>query len=171
MAAAFFTAYAIYKLNIERSQAGIFMGIMYSAQLISALILGHISDLKGPRVIQILSRVFEFLSVGAILLLQDIMGVYIAFGFLGLAMSSMVISYHNMIIELAPKDKADIYMGLINTIRAPSLMIAPLLGGFLIDIFSYKIVFLIALFASLFSGLVMFFKVNPVKQLLPNCGK
>ena len=161
MAAAFFTVYAIHKLNINLSQAGIFMGIMYSTQLISALILGYISDLKRPRIIQILSRLFEFLSVGAILLLQDITGVYIAFGFLGLAMSSMVISYHNMIIELAPRDKADTYMGLVNTIRAPSLMIAPLLGGFLIDTFSYKIVFIIALFASLVSGLVLLFKVTP----------
>jgi len=161
MAAAFYTAYAIYELNINLSQAGIFMGIMYSAKLISALVLGHISDLRGPRIVQILAKLFEFLSVGAILLLQDIIGVYIAFGFLGLAMSSMMLSYHNMIIELAPKDKADIYMGLINTIRAPSLMIAPLLGGFLIDTFSYRIVFIIAVFASLVSGLVLLFKVTP----------
>jgi len=156
MGAVFYTAYAIYKLHVDRSQVGIFMGIMYSTQLISALILGYISDLKGPRIIQILSRLFEFLSVGAILLLQDIIGIYIAFGFLGLAISSLMISYHNMMIELAPRGKADTYMGLINTIRAPSLMIAPLLGGFLIDAFSYRIVFIIALFASLFSGLILF---------------
>jgi MFS family permease len=160
MATAFYTVYAIHKLHIDLSQAGTFMGIMLSAQLLGSMVLGYMSDLKGPRMIQILSRLFEFLSIVAILLRPDIIGVYFAFGFLGLATASMLISYHNMIIELAPRDKVDKYMGLVNGIRAPSLAIAPLIGGFLADSFSYRVVFLIALAGSLISGLVLLLKVK-----------
>ncbi len=160
MAAAFYTVYAIRQLHISLDQAGTFMGIMVAARMVGALLLGYMSDLRGPRIIQILNRLFGFLSAGVILLQPDITGVYIAFGFLGLATASMAISYHNMIMELAPRDKVDTYMGLVNGIRAPSLAIAPLVGGFLADSFSYKIVFMIALLASSFSGLVLFLKVK-----------
>ncbi|HIE43382.1 MAG TPA: MFS transporter [Candidatus Omnitrophica bacterium] len=164
MAAAFYTIYAIRQLHVSLDQAGTFMGIMLSAQLAGALLLGYINDLKGPRRIQIANRVFEFLSVGAVLLRGDITGIYIGFGFLGLATSSMLTSYHNMIIELAPKGKVDTYMGLINGIRAPSLAIGPLVGGFLADSFSYRTLFVVALFASLFSGLVLSLKVKERHQ-------
>ncbi|GAH61479.1 unnamed protein product, partial [marine sediment metagenome] len=118
MASAFYTVYAIRQLHVDLTQVGTFMGIMLSVQLVGGLVLGYITDLKNPKIVQVLSRAFEFLSAGAILLRTDIIGVYIAFGFLGLAQAGMLTSYHNLIIELAPKDKVDTYMGLINGIRA-----------------------------------------------------
>lgn len=160
MAVIFYTVYAINELHVSLGKVGVFMSVMYSSQLIIALFLGRISDLKGPRIVQISSRLFEFLSAGVILLRPDIIGVYIAFGFLGVAAASMNVSYHNMIMSLAPRDKADTYTGLINGIRAPSLAIAPLIGGFLADSFSYRTVFMVALFASLFSGLILLLKVK-----------
>lgn len=160
MAAGFYTVYAIRELDVPLSRAGTFMGIMLSAQLFGSMILGYLGDLRSPRRIQILSRLFEFASVSAILLQPGIIGVYLAFAFLGLAMASMLISYHNMIMELAPREKVDKYMGLVNGIRAPMLAAAPLVGGFLADSFSYQLVFVIALFGSLISGLVLFLKVK-----------
>ena len=160
MAVVFYTVYAIDELHVSFGKVGVFMSIMYSSQLIVALFLGRISDLKGPRIVQIFSRLFEFLSAGVILLRPDITGVYIAFGFLGLASASMNVSYSNMIMALAPREKADTYTGLINGIRAPSLAIAPLVGGFLADSFSYQTVFMVALFSCLFSGLILFLKVK-----------
>jgi len=161
MAASFYTVYAIRVLNVELNQAGIFMGIMLSAQLAGCLILGYISELKGPKIIQVFSRLFEFLSVGILLLRPDIIGVYFAFGFLGLAVAAMKISYHNMIIELAPRDEVDAYMGLVNGIRAAFMALAPLAGGLLADIFSYRVVFTVALFGLLLSGFVLIVKVRP----------
>jgi len=164
MAAAFYTAYAVHRLHIDLTQVGTFMGVMFSAQLIGALILGYITDIKGPWIIQIFTRLFESLSVGAVLLQPNIFGIYGAFGFLGLAQASMIISYHNMIIEMAPRHKVDTYVGLINSIRAPSLAVAPLIGGFLADSFSYEFIFIIALLSSLLSEWVLISKVKLVEK-------
>lgn len=160
MAVTFYTVYAIQELRVATEQVAIFMGIMYSVQLLGALFLGYVNDLKGARIIQILNRLFEIMSAAAVLLRPDITGVYIAFGFFGLATASMNISYNNLIIDLAPAEKADTYTGIINGIRAPSLVIAPLLGGFLADKFSYHTVFTVSLLAALFSWLVLIFKVG-----------
>lgn len=160
MGAVFYTVYAIRELHISLGLVGIFMAITFSSQLVSALVLGYISDLKGPKVIVILGRLFEFLSAGVILLRGDIIGVYIAFGFLGLASACLKVSQLNMIIDLAPKDEVETYMGLVNGIRAPLLVIAPLIGGFLADEFSYTIVFTVALLGSLLSGGILVFKLQ-----------
>ena len=160
MAAAFYTVYAIRELDVPLSQAGTFMGIMLSGQLFGSMILGYSGSLRGSKRIQILSRLFEVASISAILLQPGIIGIYLAFGFLGLATASMLISYHNMIIELAPREEVDKYMGLVNGIRAPMLAAAPLVGGFLADSVSYRFIFVIALLGSLISGLVLFIKVK-----------
>lgn len=166
MAAAFYTVYAIQVLQTGLNQVGLFMGIMFSTQLIGALIFGYINDLTGPKRIQIMERLFEFLSVGVLLWQPNIIGVYCAFGFLGLAVATMMISYHNMIIELAPCEDVDTYMGLINSIRAISLALAPMIGGFLADRVSYTPVFIIAMASSLLSALIFILKVKPQRSVL-----
>ena len=160
MGVTFYTVYAIRELHVSIDQAGTFMGIMLTAQLVGSLFLGRVCDLRGSKLVQIFNRAFELLSIGAILLHPDIIGVYIAFGIFGLVSASMAISYHNMVIELAPSDRVDMYMGLINGIRAPSLAIAPLVGGFLADRFSYESVFMAAFLGSLVSGVILFLKVK-----------
>ena len=161
MGAAFYTVYAIRQLHIPLDQAGTFLAIMLSTSLVGAPLLGYLSDLKGPRIIQILNRLFELMSAAAILLRSDILGVYLAFGFLGLATASMNTSYLALITEFAPKEKIDTYTGLINGVRSPFLAIAPLIGGLLADHFSYQSVFILAVCTSLLSGLVLITKVKP----------
>jgi predicted MFS family arabinose efflux permease len=160
MGGAFYTVYAINKMQVDINQVGTFMGIVLSTRLIGATILGYINDVKNPKFVQIINRLFEVLSILTILIFPDIVGVYIAFGLLGLAMSSMNISYHNTIIELAPKEKIDTYMGLVNGFRAPSIALSPLIGGFLIDHFSFQLVFIIAAFSSIISCIVLIYKVH-----------
>lgn len=160
MAGAFFTVYAINKLHINISQTATFMGIMLTAQLMGTLLLGYVFERTNSLVMQTLTRIFEVLSVSMILLLPNIWGVYSAFVFFALAGTSMKISEQNMVIELAPTGQVDKYMGLINTMRSPFLIVAPLIGGLLADVFSYKLVFSAALVGSLVSGAVLITKVR-----------
>ena len=76
------------------------------------------------------------------------------------------LSFHNMIIELAPREEVDTYMGLINSIWAISLALAPMIGGFLADKVSYTPVFIIAMVSSLLSALIFILKVKPQKSVL-----
>jgi len=157
---ALFSAYAINYLNVELKSIGNFLFVVMSMRLIGSLLMGYLCDLKGPKVVQIISRFFEMASAFFIIFLHNILGIYIGFAFLGLASSSMMVSYHNLIMAMAPKNKVDLYTGLINGIRAPSLAIAPLIGGILADLVSFKFVFIMNFLAIFFSVFILIFKIK-----------
>ena len=161
MAAAFYTVYAIRQLGVGLDQVGVFLSIMLVSQLVGGMALGHIADTRGPRDAELLGRAFGILSAGAILLTHDITGVYAAYALLGVASASGMISYIAMLMELAPPDKADMYLGLSGLLRAPSVIAAPLIGGFLADRFSYNAVFGAALAGAALSGMILVLKVKP----------
>jgi len=53
------------------------------------------------------------------------------------------------------------YLGLAGLLRAPSVIAAPLIGGFLADKFSYNTVFGAALAGAALSGMILVLKVRP----------
>lgn len=155
MAGAFFAVYAINELHVNINQSATFMSISFITQLIGTSLLGHVFERTNSLVMQTFTRIFEVGSVCMILLLPNIWGVCSAFMFFALARVSTKISEHNMAIELAPQGQADRYIGLINTMRSPSLIAAPLVGGLLADVFSYRVVFTAAIVCSFISGLLL----------------
>ena len=74
---------------------------------------------------------------------------------MGICIGFTTVSYHNLILELAPSDKRATYIGLVNTIRAPFAAISPIIGGMIIDFVSYKLLFILAAISSLIAMIII----------------
>ena len=75
----------------------------------------------------------------------------LVFFFMGIYMSNTGWPYFNWILEYAPEGQRPLYIGIINTLAALT-MLAPALGGWLITVVSYPALFIAAL---AFAGLAL----------------
>ncbi len=73
--------------------------------------------------------------------------LYLAFLSGGVAAGSLGISFLNWVIAYASPEQRPVYAGLFNTLSAAGLLVAPVLGGTLVQSFGYEAAFLVALIA------------------------
>jgi len=155
MANAFYIIYAREKFNISIGDVGTFTAVLLISQIIAAAIGGKLIDKLGAKRVFTATMFFSaFCSIWA-LMTNNITGVYIIFIIMGISIGFSAVSYHNLILELAPSDKRATYTGLVNTIRAPFAAISPVIGGMMIDCVSYKLLFVIAAISSLISMIII----------------
>lgn len=102
--------------------------------------------LVGATVLPILAILATF--GGSILL-------YIGFLISGLSVSNLMFGYQNWIVTYAPADERPIYIGLSNTIIAIVSLIAPIIGGTIVQIGTYTLLFLTALMMAIGALFVM----------------
>lgn len=67
----------------------------------------------------------------------------------GAVAGSLGVSFLNWVINHAPVDHRPIYSGLFNSVSAAGILVAPLLGGTLVELFDYEAVFAVAMTAML----------------------
>lgn len=102
--------------------------------------------LAGATILPILAILAPF--GGSILL-------YIGFLISGLSISNIMFAYHNWIVTHAPVDERPIYIGLSNTIIAVVSLIAPIIGGAIVQIGSYTLLFGTALLMAIVASVIM----------------
>ena len=73
----------------------------------------------------------------------------------------------NIILEFSPPEDRPTYIGLTNSLLAPSLTLGPLLGGWLAGILGYNGLFLTALVIVLIGGLMMTLLVREPRKRRP----
>lgn len=102
--------------------------------------------LVGATILPILAILAPF--GGSILL-------YIGFLISGLSISNIMFAYQNWIVTHAPADERPIYIGLSNTIIAVVSLIAPIIGGTIVQIGSYTLLFGTALLMAIIASVIM----------------
>jgi len=70
------------------------------------------------------------------------------FFFIGTIQSGMVIGYMNTLIRISPAQRRPLYIGLMNSMLGPIILGLALLGGGVVEIFSYKVMFTISALAA-----------------------
>jgi len=60
----------------------------------------------------------------------------------GISASAFTVSGLSIVLEFPKPDRRPIYVGLVNTLRSPFQVIAPLLGGMLAGAISFRTIFL-----------------------------
>ncbi|BCY18421.1 MFS transporter [Leptolinea sp. HRD-7] len=166
MSQAFYIIYAIKELHLDFESAGIMTGVLFVTQVVANPVLGWISDkwsstqvFKGGAVSICLASLIAWKATSSgwfflVIILSAIAST--AFWTIGMAKS----------LEFGKDEEKPTYVGLSNTLIAPSTILAPLLGGWLADISSYTITFLVsAIFAVLSVFLMQIFvkdKKNPL---------
>ena len=151
----FYIIYVRERFNVPIGDVGIFTAVLLISQIIAAAIGGKLTDKLGAKRVFTATRLIAaFCSIWA-LMTNNIAGAYIIFIIMGICIGLTTVSYHNLILELAPSDKRATYIGLVNTIRAPFTAISPIIGGIIIDCVSYKLLFILATISSLIAMIII----------------
>jgi MFS family permease len=165
MAFPFYTVFALNVLRLSPESVGVFVGAQTIGSLFGPLVFGRMAERAGPqRVIQ-LSALMQFsapllgllfaLLPGATSSIR--LGIASAFIVAGLSMSSMSLGYFNYPLDWCPDQDRPTYVGLLSTAGA-ALMLAPVLGGLIVQYVSYGALFAVtALFvgAGVLAGLAL----------------
>ncbi|MBI3764761.1 MAG: MFS transporter [Chloroflexi bacterium] len=147
MATPFYVIYATRVAGLPDSSIGVFLTAQTIGTALAGIGLGLVADRKGShRVIQI-SSVLEVVAVIAALVLAlggfraSVGWIYpLIFAIIGIVEGSLMLGYFNYLLDISPSDNRPVYMGLTNTL-AGLLVIMPLIGGWILEHFSFTALF------------------------------
>jgi MFS family permease len=155
MAQAFFIIYAIKIHHLSLEAAGFMTGLLFITQVAANPVLGWISDkwnsssvLKGGAIAIGAASLLAWWAPTAdwfylVIILSGTAST--AFWTIGIAKS----------LEFGSEEEKPTYVGLSNTLIAPSTILAPLIGGWLADISSYSVTFITATIFALLCVITM----------------
>jgi len=136
---------SIYAKNIMQKNVQI-LGYFISSQMIGMVVSnlwwGPLSKKFGNRMVIILANLFSFLSILIFVINHNLL--MLTFFLFGCYMSGRNIGYANYNLDIAPQETRPIYISLRGTFIS-LIWLFPTIGGFLIDIFSYPVLFIITL--------------------------
>jgi len=160
MAFAFYTVFAVKKMGMSTITAGVMTSILMITQVVANPVLGRIADKWSRKwVLVIGSAVSSISAVLALLIKQpDLFAlVFILMGIGGTAFWTIGLTIS---LEFGTEEQRPTYVGMANSLIAPSAILAPLLGGFLADSFGYPVTFIASAIFGLISMLTLAALVN-----------
>lgn len=164
MANAFFAVYGIYHFHLGDEQAGLFTGIVFISGTLGFFLFGLVGDKIGPRktlfiadLMQVVTLLLAFISPAA-------WAIYVIFFLFGFAQSAYMIGDLVIGMELGPEEKRPSYIGMARTIPGLVILMSPILGGILIKLIDYQLMFLIAFVISIVGG-TLILGVKDMKSL------
>lgn len=155
MAGGFYIVYGAEKFHINGVEVGALSAMLVGSQSLMNVILGLLGDRKGHKIVLVLSMLAMGLAAMAAFLIPNQAVLWLVFFLLGTASAGETVSGLNIILEFCDPEERPTYIGLTNTILAPSRAIAALIGGWLASAWGYSPLFLVTMIMSLFSALLL----------------
>lgn len=153
-ASSFYPVYALEKFSLTPSYAGTFTAIFMVTNIAANIAFGFIGDTYGHKV----NLLFIGLSSGAAaltaVLSTNILMYGLVFVFLSCATQIQVISRLTFIAELCRENERPVYVGIVNTISAPTVFIG-IVFGWLIPQTGYAAIFLITSLLAAISFMIL----------------
>jgi MFS family permease len=160
MAAAFYTVYAVKVLGMGEVAAGVMTSVLFIVQVVSNMAFGWLADRKGRLPVLMIGALCSVIAAGAAWLAPDYNWFYAIMIFAGMASSVFWTIGIAVSLEFGTEQERPTYVGLANTLIAPSAILAPLLGGWLADWVSYRLTFLVSALFGLLTWLILFLFVR-----------
>lgn len=169
MALAYYTVFTAKVLQISTLTIGALTATLLIVQVISNPVLGWLSDRWGKRNAFLSGAISAGISAFLAALAQEDWIFFLVFLFMGIANSAywtIGIAYS---LEFGDETEKPTYVGLSNTLVSPSILIAPLMGGWLANMGGYRLTFWISCFFALLTALilVLFERNSGIKEEYP----
>jgi MFS family permease len=164
----FYTLYAVHQYGMEEASIGFITTLLMVTQTLAGLVLGWLGDRTGCKLIlQIGCVACAFSSVLACLA-SNANWFYLVFVGEGIGMIALQNIAAVMTLEFGNQHQRPAYIGLGNTLIAPASILAPLLGGWIVENIDYKTTFLVAAIGALVTALLLHVGVNNPRYLEHN---
>ncbi|MCK4666226.1 MFS transporter [Candidatus Dependentiae bacterium] len=162
MSIPFIIPFGIEKLQIEKSDTGIYLAIASVLGILSNFIWQKVSKKFGNKTVLLNTALLCTLIFGILILIffspnltiGNLWGLNISQVLFSLSAVLIIVTlfsdrmgYFNYLLDLAPDDSRPIYLGFMNSLVTP-IMLLPLLGGF-ISGFSFKLLFMLSFLFSI----------------------
>ena len=167
LATSFYVVYATDVLRLPPAALGLFAGAATAGSVLAGLVLGPVADRFGPqRVVKIVTWAECAVPLLALLCHLGVFGaavnvVYpLLYLLLGLFEGSYMLGFNNYILAISPAGQRPTYMGLANTF-AGLLIVVPILGGYLLEVTSYPVLFGVAALGTLGAAVLALSLAHP----------
>lgn len=162
---AFYALYALERFELSEGYLGLFTLIILLSQSLLALLWGWLGDRFGFKLVFVLAAGLIAVAGATALLAPEarlFYGIAVAIGGIYAAIRT---SDANMVFELAPPAETSRFIGISNTVVAPTMTLAALMGGLVVDLLSYRVLFALVLAIGLLSTfLTLRFMPDPRQQ-------
>jgi MFS family permease len=160
MAGAFFIIYGTERFQIDGIGVGRLTAILIGSTAVMNLAWGYIGDRLGHKAVLAGAAFCMAGAVAIAWMASSQVWLSITFVLLGAYLAADMVSGLNIILEFCAPEERPTYIGLTNTLLAPMVTLAPMLGGWLADTVDYEGLFPVALAVALLGGLLLTFWVR-----------
>jgi MFS family permease len=168
MAYAFYTVYVVRQLGTSEVTSGLMTGVFLITQIVASPLMGWLGDRWSHRAMMEIG-LFSAAASGLLAWLAPnpawFFAVFMLAGVSNVAVWTIALA---MILEFGSEAERPYYIGLANTLVAPSAIIAPLLGGSLAQAAGYPATFLASSAGAIMTVLVLHFLVKDPRRIAPS---
>lgn len=164
MGFAFYTVYAVRQLSVSEVTIGIMTGVLTIVQTASNPVMGWLGDRwihRGVMAIGISSAVLSSVIAWQA---PDASWFFLVFALAGIANVGIWTISMTLTLEFGNDAERPAYIGLANTLVAPTAFIVPLLGGVLSDRLGYQSAFIVSAIGGLATIFVLVFLLRTPKE-------
>lgn len=156
----FYTIYGVRELGLTEANAGALFSVLMISATIANPILGRVGDTFGHR--RVIAGCLVAVGMGAVvaMLAPSAEWLYLVFILSGFGHVGSWTIAMAMTVEFGTEDTRPYYIALTNTLIAPATLIAPFLGGWLVDHLGFDAMFTLAITAALMAISVLMFLVH-----------
>jgi MFS family permease len=141
MGAAFLAVYGLKKFSLDDGAAAIFTGLIFMSGIIGNALFGAIGDRIGPKKVVVIAQVIWIAAMALVLLAPSAVIYYLVFVMFGLNSAGMIMGDSILVMELGDEKQRATYVGLTRTLTGTFVLLAPFVAGWLVEVFSYQIMF------------------------------
>lgn len=142
MGFSFFGLYSIKSYGLSPSIIGVYTTTIIIAQSLSGILWGFIGDKYGYKYVLVSTTILLVLQGFIALTAHHPSSGLIFSAIIGAVYSATYICHPNLIFEIAPPEETSLFIGLSNSLIAPIISIAPVLGGIIINTLGYTYLFI-----------------------------
>lgn len=155
MAGGFYLVYGAERFQISGAEVGLLTGVLIGCQALLNPLWGLLGDRYGHKLVLVGGALALALAAGMASVATSWPWLVAVFVLIGAFLSADSASFLTIIPEFCADEDRPTYIGLTNTLLAPIIALAPLLGGWLATLAGYRPMFaLAALCAALGAGLL-----------------
>lgn len=144
MAFAFYTVYAVKILKMDTITIGVMTSILMITQVVANPTLGRLADKWSRKWVLVLGGITAVASAVFALIIKDAALFSLVFILNGVANTCFWTIGLAISLEFGQESNRPTYVGMSNSLIAPSTILAPFLGGLLADGFGYPITFVVS---------------------------
>jgi MFS family permease len=160
MATGFLVVYAVKTWNLPDAQAGGFTIALQVGLALANLFFGFLADRKGHKLSLEICFLLSILSLGLAIVAPSPLWFFAIFFLRGAVNAALFVSGISIVYEFTEADNRPTYIGLANTIPGIAGSIAPLVGGWLAGVVSYRAMFILAAAIGVVSWALLRFTVR-----------